>query len=557
MKPVIQKKSATMITASVFAMLCIAVMCALVVLPGCGSKTVEIGIFTTADLQSNVLPYEESVDGETVERGGISKISAVANGLRSEYDGSLLLSSGDDLMGVFYGFFEGKPETVSMSMAAYDVVVPGNHEFNYGTSYYLDTLEYAKYDIVCANLDFKGDKRAEKISNNTIKEVAGIKIGIFGLMTPDLLRISSAGEEISLDSDIERVAENEVAELKEKGADLIIALTHTGKEIDRRVAGSVAGIDIIVGGHDHEFVYETVESPDGETIIVQAGDRGEKLGVLDITYEGGIKNHNWKTITIDENSPSDSEIEEYLAEYASEYEQRLSSPVGETEVDLDATNETVRKKESNLGNLIIDSWMWWFDSTGEEFEIAFMSSGSIRGNCIYPSGTVTYGEIYEIHPFGNTVFQMELTGKQIKQVLEASASAVRIEGDGVPDENRTAYGGFLQIGGLRADFDMTGEPFSAVYDGNDIASVENEGNRLVEARFIDGSEEMPLEEDRKYKVLANAWLSDGGDGHYVFVELEEKTDSTFLITDILIKYITEKSPVAPKNEGRINIAGSR
>ena len=515
---------------------------------GCKRRSsVRIAIMTTADLQSYIIPHNAVIDGETLKVGGLERIASAAEQVREEVDGALLLSSGDDLLGPLFSLFHGEPEMRGMTLAGYDIVTPGNHEFDNGVEVYKTSLGFAGFDVVSANLIIDDKELADRIRPYVIKEVAGVRIGIFGMMTPELLRISNpSGGGVDVNQDIVSVAKSIVDELKDRGCDIIIGLTHIGAKLDRKLAQEVKGIDIIVGGHDHKYVYDKV----GNTIIVQDGAKGEYLGVLRFIFQNSeIVNPEWQRVLLDSTVGYDPEIQRLMGDYMKKYNDRLGEVIGESEVDLDARKDIVRSRESNIGNLIADSWLDWF----KDAEIALVNGGSIRGDRIYPAGPITYLTVNEILPFRNEVVEVKVNGSDLKQVLEVSASALRIGNDGCPDSCRAPTGGFLQIGGLKITIDTTQPPFCAVYSGKEIKEIINPGSRIVDVKVYKDGIWTPLDSSTIYTIVINGWLAEGGDGHYIFSDDNiEKEFTTVITTDILVNYIQQNTPISPRAEGRIN-----
>ena len=148
---------------------------------------------------------------------------------------------------------------------------------------------------------------------------------------------------------------------------------------------------------------------------------------------------------------------------------------------------------------------------------------------------------------------ISLNGADLKQVLEISASAPRIEGDGCPDTCRSASGGFFQVGGLRITIDITKPPFCAVYSGRDVSKITNPGSRIVSAEVYQNGVWVPLDSSATYTVLVNGWTASGGDGHYIFLRDDtSKENTTMFTTDILASYIQRHGTISPQVEGRIN-----
>ncbi|HSD56772.1 MAG TPA: bifunctional UDP-sugar hydrolase/5'-nucleotidase [Methanotrichaceae archaeon] len=508
----------------------------------------ELAILTTSDLQSQVVPFNTSPDEPL--QGGLERISALAKSMRASTDGALLLSSGDDLIGAFYAFYGGEPEMRAMTLAGYDAVSPGNHEFDMGWTVYLNATKHAGFPILCANLEIQDPEFRSAIKPSAILNISGVKVGLFGLMTPDLVRLARTGEGISVNADVETIAAEQVKSLRSQGADLVIAISHMGVTLDGDLARNVSGIDLIVGGHDHIYVNTSVKGPEGwRTLIVQDGMSGECMGILRFTYSGrgrGIENPCWQTVPLNDSVGYDPVIRDYLAPFVEDYQTRLSLEIGSSAVDLDAQKKSMRSQEMPLGNLIADAWLAWFPQA----DMAAINGGGVRGDRIYPKGPISYLTLNTILPFGNTLVLINMTGQEVKQMLEVSAAALDPEDTGVED------GGFLQVAGIKFKIDRKAQPFAATYDGLMLKEMKSPGDRVSEVFVQRNGTWEPLDEQNEYEVLLPSWTTDGGDGYYLFAEMpaERKYDTTVKDLDPLAAYIKENSPVAPKTEGRIEIS---
>ncbi|MCK4329744.1 bifunctional metallophosphatase/5'-nucleotidase [candidate division WOR-3 bacterium] len=507
---------------------------------------VEIAIMTTADIQSCIVPYTVVIEGDTLTVGGLERIAAASNQIRSKVDGSLLLSSGDDLIGPLFSLLSGEPEIRGMSMADYDVVTPGNHEFDRGVDIYKNAISFSNFNIVSANLIIDDQELANRIHPYIIKDVAGLKVGIFGMMTPELLKVCNIpGGGAVVNQDIVKVADNIVNELKKSDCDIIIGVTHVGVTFDRELAQEVDSIDIIVGGHDHEYINETV----GSTIIVQDGSRAKYLGVLRFVFDKGeIQNPIWERVLLDSTVGYNPAIKDLMAQYMKIYNDSLGMVIGESTVEMDACRGVNRSRETNLGNIIADSWLDWFTDA----DVALVNAGAIRGDQIYPTGSITYLTVNEILPFRNEVYMVQLTGAELKQVFEVSASVLRVADDGCPDTCRASDGGFLQVGGVKITIDTTQAPFCAVYSGRDVSKIINVGSRIISIEVYQNDSWVSLDTSAIYTVLTNSWMAIGGDGHYIFRSEDiQKKNTTLITTDLLTSYIQSHTPVAPQIESRI------
>ena len=528
----------------------IAVLLVVAVSAGCSDNSqdspVKIAIMATANLQSHIVSYEAGSNREMITVGGLDRIASAARQVRNEVDGALLLSSGNDVLGSFYRIFQGEPEMRGMSLAGYEVVTPGNHEFDYGVDVYANALSFAKFDVVSANLIVDDAGVSSRIRPYVIKEIAGIRIGIFGMMTPDFsLLCDPPGGGVRVDGEIVSITQRLVDELKTENCELIIGLTHIGFAFSSEIARKVNGINIIVDGYDRDYIHETIK----DTIIIQNGSDGEYLGALSFTFKDGhILNPVWKRILIDSQVGSNPEIKKLMEGYMAEYEEMLGQIIGMSTVDLDARKETLRSGETNLGDLIADTWIGRFADS----DIALVNSGSIRGDIIYPAGPLTYLTVNEILPYRGEIVRVEMLGSDIKQVLEISASAIRVEGDGCQDGSRAPTGGFLQVGGLRITIDLEEPTFCAIYTDKEISEIIGYGSRIVSVKVYQGTSWVNLDPSETYTVLVNDYMASGGDGHYVFLKKGlKKTYTTTITTDILTDFIVQYTPISPEVEGRI------
>ncbi len=472
-------------------------------------REIHLVILTTSDLQSRIFP-PHVVEG--IESPGLSAIAETANTIRSDEEYSILLSSGDDLIGAMYSLFHGEPEYSGMTQAGYDAVCPGNHEFGFGESGYARAVGYAGFPIVSANMICSNETLSNTIKPWVIIRQKDLRIGIFGLMTPKLTSIAPTGPGITV-TDPLVAAEEAIRSLQDADVDVIICLSHMGEAEDTHLAESVAGIHSIIGGHDHIVLQKEVRDPENQVVpIVQAGQYGDDLGILRLTLRGGeVIGWNFETIRPEGDNPAVSAV---LAPFITAYQEEMQKPVGEITYPLDTRKLIVRGGEAAVGDLITDAWRDWFP----EADIAFINGGSIRGDRIFSAGPVSWGMMQEILPFGSELVLVQMTGREIQDTLEISASALRVAGDESYAGERPPSGGFLQVSGIRFTIDTEGEPFTGRYDGKNLAEIMTPGGRVsgIEVLGALGWEE--LKEDQRYTVVVNSWLASGGDGHYALAE---------------------------------------
>ena len=209
-------------------------------------------------------------------------------------DNMLLLDCGDFSQGsLYYNCFKGSTEIELMNAMGYDAGTLGNHEFDFGLENLARLLRMAKFDVLCANYDFTGTVCEGLIKQYTIIERGGKKIGIFGISPdPKGLVAQENYEGITFISPIE-AANRCVARLKAKGCNAIVCLSHLGWKInneynDERLVAETAGIDIILGGHSHDYFEQplTYKNSEGKDVIMQQmGKNGRYLGFANLVFE--------------------------------------------------------------------------------------------------------------------------------------------------------------------------------------------------------------------------------------------------------------------------------
>ena len=206
----------------------------------------------------------------------------------------LLLDCGDFSQGsLYYNCFKGSTEIELMNAMGYDAGTLGNHEFDFGLENLARLIKMAKFDFVCANYDFTGTACEGLVQPYTIIERGGKKIGVFGLSPdPKGLIAQENYKGVTFTSPVE-AAKRCVNELKKQGCDAIVCLSHLGWKIkneynDERLATETAGIDIILGGHSHDYFEAplTYKNSEGKDVIMQQmGKNGRNLGFVHLTFE--------------------------------------------------------------------------------------------------------------------------------------------------------------------------------------------------------------------------------------------------------------------------------
>ena len=258
----------------------------------------RITILHTNDTHSNIEPFPMN-HSKYPGMGGVSKRFAIIEKIRKEEKNVLLLDSGDIFQGTpYFNAFHGILEMKLMSKMGYDASTMGNHDFDIGLDGFLKAKQYADFPFLCANYDFSNTILKDQTTPYQIIRKGGVKIGLFGIgiEMKGLIARGNYGDTVYIDPIA--VANKTAKDLKEKGCDLIICLSHLGFEYsnpkrvsDRKLAQNSDSIHIILGGHTHTFLDEpVVEKNKNNTpvLINQVGWAGIKLGRIDIDVESHI-----------------------------------------------------------------------------------------------------------------------------------------------------------------------------------------------------------------------------------------------------------------------------
>jgi 5'-nucleotidase / UDP-sugar diphosphatase len=492
---------------------------------------------------------------------GVSRLKTVIDEIRGEKDNVLLLDAGDQFQGtLFFTVFGSKVLTDTMTALRYDAMSIGNHEFDSGPAELARFIEGVDFPVLGANINIaEGCALEGKILPTAIITRSGEPIGIIGLVTPDTENISSPGPNVSFTAPI-TAAQAAVAELTAQGVNKIIALTHIGYEYDLELAEAVSGIDIIIGGHSHSFLYtpthpitftppvfpefspllpagpypSVVQSPAAEPVlVVTAYQWGTFLGHLDVTFNdtGIVTQYDGNPIFLSNNVAKDTNMEALLDQYRPGIASLIATQVGTTTVNLPdrvAGAQVCRLGECLLGNLVADAMLWKANQVEPtaNYQIAFQNGGGLRAPIM--AGTVTMGDVLETLPFGNAIATFELTGTHVIAALENGARRYPV-----------ANGGFAQVAGLRYEIDASAPAYS----------------RITNVEVLSGTEYIPLDPDAVYKVVTNDFMRKGGDNYTMFRNYAiNPYDFGPALDEALADYFKTFSPITPEIEGRITIA---
>ena len=433
---------------------------------------------------------------------GFARIDTLVSAYRAANPGTMLLDVGDTLHGVnFVTLTRGDTAVKVMNAMKFDAMAPGNHDFNYGQARLTELDTLADFPILAANV--KKADGTTLLTPYVIKTINGVKVALFGLATPETLYKTNPNNVAGLTFEDPAVtAKAMVAELTGK-ADVIVALAHLGIEGDytsRKLAQAVPGIDVILDGHSHSVLNETVNG----VLIAQTGYYDKGLGITTLVLKDGRLDQTGSTLyTMADaaNTTESTAVKAIVTAADAQIETLTAAVIGTSPVELDGVRGNVRTKPTNLANLITAAML---DKTGAD--VAITNGGGIRASI--KAGPVTKGDVLTVLPFGNYVVVKELKGSDILAALELGFSIY-------PE----ALGGYAQTAGMTIRFD----------------SSKAKGSRIVDVK-IGG---VALDPAKTYKVATNDFMAVGGD-NYTMLKNGPTVGEYPALDEILIEYIQSK-----------------
>ena len=455
-------------------------------------------------------------------QGGFGPLMTLLKRERAAAPDAITTVGGDFLSpSLLSGTTRGEQMIALFNAIGVDAVTFGNHEFDFGPDALKQRMAESKFPWIGSNVrSADGSAFAGTVPSWT-RTIDGITVGFIGLITPDSARLSSAGPSVSFSPVLETAAAT-VKDLRSKGASVVVALTHLTIAEDRELAAKVKGIDLILGGHDHD----PISFYEGSTLILKAGHDAQYLGVVKLaveTKESGkgpsttTMPTEWRFVTT-AGVAADPQVEGVVEGYTKRLDTDLATVIGTTATDLDSRKDVVRSREASMGNLITDALR-----DALKADVAITNGGGIRADALHPAGSkLTRKDIFAELPFGNVGVLVEMSGQDLISTLEHGVSKVEEKA-----------GRFPQVSGLT----MTYDPKAPA-------------GRRVTSIMVGGK---PLDPQATYRVATNDYMLKGGDGYAAFPRAKVIVDASgaVLLATIVMNYVEAKKTVAPAVEGRI------
>ncbi|GGX49236.1 bifunctional 2',3'-cyclic-nucleotide 2'-phosphodiesterase/3'-nucleotidase [Saccharospirillum salsuginis] len=581
------------------------------------AATVELRVMETTDIHMHLVDYDYYSDSTNVTVG-LARTAALINQARAEAANSVLVDNGDLIQGNPLGdyvakgrvlrFGETHPAYKAMNLLDYDVGNIGNHEFNYGLDFLNKALHGANFPYIVSNVvvdDGDDDPSNDQpyfqpylIKDKTVTDADGqlhrLRIGYIGFVPPQIMvwdKDNLTG--LVKATDIVETARRYVPEMKAKGADIVVAIPHSGMVDSRREGmdehathylAQVDGIDAIMFGHSHtvfpgDAVFDDMEGVDNEkgTVFgvpaVMPGFWGSHLGVVDLTLEGD--NGDWRVVDSQtearpifkregrETVALVEPVQEILDAVATEHQGTLdymAQTVGETTANINSYFALVQDDPSI--QIVNNAQTWYVEQIvrGTEFDdlpilsaaAPFKAGG--RGGANYytevPAGDIALKNVADLYIYPNDLKVVKLTGAQVIEWLERAAGQFNTidpsvsEPQPLVNESFPSYN-FDVIDGLSYRIDVTVPPR---YNSEGVQVSDQ--HRITDVRY-DGE---PIDPERDFLVATNNYRAGGGgsfpalDGSTIVIDAPDKN------RDVIANYLLSQGTFNPSADGNWRFA---
>jgi len=540
------------------------------------NKPLSLQILHINDHHSHLDPSKLDLkfDDKTKTRvkvGGIARVAAKINALRTP--NTLTLHAGDANSGtLYYTLFKGKADVEIMNEIGFNAFTLGNHEFDGGDEILDSFINQAAFPIISANVEAtKNSPLHGKWKPYIIKEIGGEKVGIIGIEIAQKTKISSMPSNNVIFYDEAVRAQKYADTLKTQGINKIILLSHFGYENDLKLASKVSGIDVIIDGDSHTLMgdfsavglkssvatypVQTRDKAGNPVCIAQAWEYSKVLGELHVDFDatGKVtackgtphlllgssfkqKNAQKKRVDVNESVkaailsvidaqpnlsvvPQDKTIQSKLSVYKREVEKLKKQQIGIAPDPLRHIRIPLHDYNGNdgkalpLGSEIAPVVAKAFYDLSLRADAAIQNAGGVRISL--PKGKISYNTAYTLLPFSSTLYEIDMSGAQIKQVLEDALINFK--------DNGGSSGSFPYAYGLRYDIDMS----------------QPKNQRIANLEIIDRKTKKwsPIDKNKRYIIVTNSYTAQGRDGYTTFKEAQKEHPGTNTYLDYAMSFV--------------------
>ncbi len=497
---------------------------------------------TATTREPEVMTKEATMAGKTVilhtndVHGAVEGYAYIAQ-LKADYEAKgaevILVDAGDYSQGeVYVSDTKGLDAVEMMNATGYNVVSLGNHEFDYGFAQLKDNMSKAKFKVLCADV-FNADGTPIFDANYTYTTKSGVKIGFFGMETPETQTKANPalikGLTFATDDAFTKAAADQVKALKDD--DIVICVSHLGVDAESKpyrstdLYAAVKGIDFIIDAHSHTVM---TKGENGEP-IQSTGTKFANIGVI-VIDDASKKIESNSLCEIKEDTAKDAAVAAAAQKIIDRIDKEYGAVFAKSEDELNGAKAPNgnRDSETNNGDLITDAMLWKVMQNKEgltvdaDHVVAITNGGGIRD--YIKVGDVTKKDIKTVLPFGNTVAVIYVTGAELLEALEASTYSLPV-------------GGFPQVCGISYTIST-----AVAYDANaeTYPSSTYYGPKTINRVSINSINGKEFKVDDTYAVVTNNFVADGGDTYYAFAAATSKFDTGMTLDVAVMEYITKE-----------------
>jgi len=470
---------------------------------------------------------EPRPDANGVLRGGLAYVATAVKHAEAECVAprctAIVVDGGDEFQGTpASNLAFGRPVVEIFNRLGLAAAALGNHEFDWGQDTLRARMRQAHYAFLGANVRDARGRPVPWIRGDTIVVRGGVKIGVIGLSTRQTATSTRASNVVGLRFDEPApIVDSLTRQLRGNGADVVLVVAHAGAFCDRTGQSSCAGeivdlaqhltqhVDAIVSGHTHSLVNAVVNG----IPIVQGRSQGQAVDVIDLpldSTEPSVPAHEVREVLPD-SIPPDAEIQPIVTEAVAAVASRVNRPVARI-AEYMKKSPAGAEEQVALGNLIADGMR--VEGKGD---VGMMNNGGIRADL--RAGTATYGDLFEIQPFGNVLYRVTIGGRDLRQYFE------RLVGRRRP---------IVHLSGVVIQYDTSRAP------GARITAVTVGGH--------------PLDDARDYTMVVNDFEYTGGSGLGFSAGVKRAENLDLVDLDAFVDYLAHlPQPVAPPNDRRFVI----
>ncbi|XP_033753676.1 snake venom 5'-nucleotidase-like [Pecten maximus] len=414
-------------------------------------------------------------------QGGAARLAAYVRKCEAQHLNPLVIFSGDVLNPSLLSIFmKGEQMIPVLNAIGVHCAVYGNHDFDFGVDHLENFRRQTNFPWLISNVTDNLTKESLAEGKVThMMEWNGFKLGFIGLVEEEWIdTLATLDPEDVTFADFVTRGKELGNQLKEQGADIVIAMTHMRWPNDRRLAEECDVIDLILGGHDHDYNVEMVNGK----YVVKSGTDFRNLSKITIGKDESGLNLDIKRVDLDSSWEENQEVKDIVGKLLGQVESKMDEHLGEMAVEMDGRFSSIRSSETNLGNLVTDVML-----EISKADVALLNSGTFRSDRIHDKGEFKLRDLLTILPLVDPLIVLKVTGKQILQALENGVSQYpKLEGR------------FPQVSGMSYGFDPSKPSGSRV----DPALVKVQEDYLVL--------------DKVYSLCTKEYIAMGKDGYEVF-----------------------------------------